>query len=267
MDKGELYVFHRSDLEPQDDAEWKETVRKLQLVDLFIVTENAREEYIEDLLKKADLMYQRPLIYADLGLPPLMSQFEDPYPERMPALPYYGPNTAGQLMYAFVNACMRMDPSNNIEFRRNWQDYTTQLEIMKRRTLEQLPGWREFDVKAATLRGGPEYLVEEAGITIAGVVPPLPEGPVKPESVANIVGALQKINAQMLVTLEPLNDGVRAAIEAGAGVIVVELEPVGLTCEDDRAWDRAIEEDYVRLLNAKEALWQWMNLGKEVSNP
>jgi ABC-type Zn uptake system ZnuABC Zn-binding protein ZnuA len=261
FDKAEIIVFSRDELEPADDAAWQATVAKLQAVDLFIVTENPKQEFAEALLEKADMMYQRPLIYADLGLPPLMSEFEDPYPERTPPLPYFSMNTAGQLMYAMANACMRMDPSNNLEIRRNWQDYTTLLEILKRRTLENRAGWREIDARVVTLRGGPEYLIEETGMEIAGVVPPLPEGPVGMEQVPALVEALRKLHAQVLVTTEPLDPAVRAAVEREGAVLVCELEPVGLACEDIYAWERSIGKSYKLLLEAKESVWMWEHLG------
>jgi zinc transport system substrate-binding protein len=259
VDKAHIIVFNQADLEPADDAAWQATLDKLNAVDLFIVTENPKQEYIEALLEKADMMYQKPLIYADLGLPPLMSEFEDPYPERMPPLPYFSMNTAGQLMYAMANACMRMDPSNNLEFRRNWQDYTTQMEIAKRRILEQNTPWREIEVRCATLRGGPEYLIEETGMVISGVVPPLPEGPVDMAQVPALAEALKKVKAQVLVTTEALSPALHEALEKEANVIVCELEPVGIECTDTRAWDRAIENNYRKLLETKNEIWQRTN--------
>lgn len=262
LDKAEILVFTRDELEPVDDAAWQQTVARLQAVDLFIVTENPKQEFAEALLEKADMMYQRPLIYADLGLPPLMSEFEDPYPERVPPLPYFSMNTAGQLMYAMANACMRMDPSNNLEIRRNWQDYTTLLEILKRRTLEKRSGWREVDARAVTLRGGPEYLIEETGMEIAGVVPPLPEGAVTLEQVPALAQSLRELRAQVLVTTETLDPAVREMLERDGAVLVCELEPVGLSCDDLYAWEAAISRNYVRLLDAKEAVWMWMHHGE-----
>lgn len=254
--RADIIVFSRSELEPASDAAWQETVRKLNAVDLFIVTENPKQEFVETLLEKADMMYQKPLIYADLGLPPLHSEFEDPYPSRTPPLPYFSINTSSQLMYAILNACARMDPSNNLEFRRNWQDAMTAFEIMKRKALEEGPEWRNVDVRCATLRGGQEYLIEEAGMVISGVVPPLPDGPVTAAYLPELVASLQRIKAEVLVCAETLDPAIRESIERDAGVLVCELLPIGEVCGELRQFDHDIEINFRKLLEVKAAVWE-----------
>lgn len=261
-DKVELVVFHRADLNPASDSAWAETKARLESVDIFLVTQNAREEYAEALLEKADMMYQRPLIYVDLGIAPLVSKFEDPYPERTPPLPYFSTNAAGEMMYAIINACMRMDPSNNIEYRKNWQDFTTALELMKQRALRAQPPWQNIPIRAVSLRGGPEYLMEEAGMTIASVAPPLPDAPLSMGDVQPVAEALRQCRASVLVAAESLDAEVRAALEREGHVVLCELEPVGLQCEDDHSFDRAIGSNYNRLLQARNAVWAWAGLGK-----
>lgn len=256
--RADLIVFTRDELEPASDEAWQRTVEKLNLVDLFIVTENPDQEFAELLLEKADMMYQKPLIYADLGLPPLYSEYEDPYPSRTPPVPHFSINTASQLMYAILNACARMDPSNNLEFRRNWQDFMTALEVIKRKALEEGPEWRNIDVRCVSLRGGEEYLIEEAGMVIPGVVPPQPPGPLGPEAVPALAEALKAVGAQVLVCAEALDAEVREAIEREAGVLVCELLPIGGSCGEPRQFDHDIDINYRRLLDVKARVWENM---------
>lgn len=261
-DKVELLVFTRDELNPADDAAWERTKARLESVDLFIVTEDPKQEFAEALLEKANMMYQRPLIYVDLGMSPLVSRYEDPHPGRTPPQGWFSTYTASQLMYSIVNACMRMDPSNNLEYRKNWQDFTTALEMMKRRIQEKQPPWQHVEVRAVSLRGGQEYLMEEAGMVISGVVPPLPDGPVAMEHVGPMAEALRKHKACVLVTTETLDPAVHQAIEAKSGVVVCELEPYGDSCTDIHAFDRVMETNYRRLLDARNAVWAWARPGR-----
>ena len=64
------------------------------------------------------------------------------------------------------------------------------------------------------------------------------------------------MKAQVLVTTEVLSPALHEALEKEANVIVCELEPVGIECTDTRAWDRAIENNYRKLLEVKNDIWQ-----------
>jgi ABC-type Zn uptake system ZnuABC Zn-binding protein ZnuA len=256
FDRAEIIAFDRADLEPADDAAWQHTVERLRAVDLFIVSEHPTDEYIDALLEKSDLMYQVPLIYADLGASPLVHRFDVPE-DRVPPRPYLALTSAAQQMYTMSNALMRMDPANNLDIRRNLQGYTGTLSETKRKLVKSVPDWSGEELFVLSIDGGYEYLIEEVGFT---PLPPLADAEALFAKPAELKKALGDQRVDVIATTQPMDEAQVEALKKSCGAEVIQIDPIesidGSEKSYETYWQRNLENLLAlrtRLLEARQA--------------
>jgi len=258
FDRAEIIAFSRADLEPADDAAWERTVERLRAVDLFIVSEHPTDEYIDALLKKSDLMYQVPLIYADLGASPLVHRFDVPE-DGTPPRPYLALTSAAQQMYTMSNALMRMDPANNLDIRRNLQGYTGTLSEAKRKLVKSVADWSGEELFVLSIDGGYEYLIEEVGFT---PLPPVPNAKALLDEPAQLRKALGEQRVDVIATTQLLDEAQMQAIKKSCGAEVVLIDPIETIDGSEKSYEIYWQRNLERLLNLRTSLLEARQAGQ-----
>ncbi|MBI1321377.1 MAG: hypothetical protein GC168_20835 [Candidatus Hydrogenedens sp.] len=224
FERSEILSFSRADLEPKDDAAWQATLDKLRAVDLFVVCEHPDDEYIDALLTKADMMYQVPLIYADLGAAPLVHAFDVPE-GRVTPRPFLALTSAAQQMFTMSNALARMDPANNLDIRRNVSAYTATLSEAKRKLVQSVAHWSGEELYVLSLEGGYEYLLEEVGLT---PLPPPADAEALFDNPAGLKALADTHAIDIVTTTRPVDDAAAKAVREACGAELIQLDPIAM---------------------------------------
>ncbi len=197
-----------SEADPHSYQPLPRDIERLKKLDLVVINGLGHDEFVSSMLKAADNPRLR-VIDTNKGLP-LISVFTKKYAfegggrqQSFNSHTYISINGAARQIRMISRELEKRCPAQAALFKKNTRAYTSSLQKMLARALEELAKVDMGKLRIATVHDGYAYLFQELGIKVSAVVQP--RHGIKPSP-------------------RQLEDTIRRIKKAGVGVLFAELD-------------------------------------------
>lgn len=191
-------------------------IKKIEQCDVIIVNGVGHDEYVFKLLKAYGK--EKKIIYANENTA-MIEEIVDGE-RKVNSHTFVSITASIQQIYHISRELGKINPTNQLWYRKNAQAYALKLRKMKLNFSKKIQSVKDFDFKCATIHSGYDYLLQEFGFSVSAVIEPAHGVKPTASQIKSTIEKIKQFNVSVIFTEMNFNNEFLEEVRKETGVVV-----------------------------------------------